>query len=157
MMPTAFWLTRRMRSMRRPYSQPLLTSVRLLCSSSLRQGKQNITQKKLLSINKSICCPEIPAGDFFLQNTKHTLLQCIYRCCKGLCSAAQLQLNTLVNWSQRDCTHNSSMLFIPKKAPSMSFVMPFLCIFSDFKESIPLNVRLSTILILLRFSSLQTG
>lgn len=39
----------------------------------------------------------------------------------------------------------------------MSLVMPFLCIFSDLSESIPLNVRLSTILILLRFISLQGG
>lgn len=37
----------------------------------------------------------------------------------------------------------------------MSLVMPFLCILSDLSESIPLNVRLSTILILFRFISLQ--
>lgn len=55
------------------------------------------------------------------------------------------------------CPHSSSMLLSPKKAPSMSLVMPFLCIFSDLSESIPLNVRLSTILILLRFISLQGG
>lgn len=42
-MPRAFWLTRRIRSMRSPYSQPLLTSVRLLCSSSLRHRRDEHT------------------------------------------------------------------------------------------------------------------
>lgn len=50
MMPTAFWLTRRTRNMHRPYSQPLLTSVRLLCSSSLRHRRE-----KLNGINKNNC------------------------------------------------------------------------------------------------------
>lgn len=37
----------------------------------------------------------------------------------------------------------------------MSLVIPFLCIFNDLSESIPLKVKLSTIFILLRFISLQ--
>lgn len=53
------------------------------------------------------------------------------------------------------CPYSSSMLLSPKKAPSMSLVIPFLCIFNDLSESIPLKVKLSTIFILLRFISLQ--
>lgn len=58
-------------------------------------------------------------------------------------------------WIKWICSHSSSMLLSPKKAPSMSLVMPFLCIFNDLSESIPLKVKLSTIFILLRFISLQ--
>lgn len=64
MMPTAFWLTRRIRSMRKPYSQPLLTSVRLLCSSSLGGG--DIIDKN--NCIKSIYCFNTSAGGTIGEN-----------------------------------------------------------------------------------------
>lgn len=64
-------------------------------------------------------------------------------------------VNTTSECYKKLCTHSSSILVSPKKAPSMSLVILFLCIFSIFRESIPLNVRLSTILILFRFNSLE--
>lgn len=120
MMPTVFWLRRSTRSMRRPYSQPLLTSVRLLCSSSLQ------TKRKMLIIT--------------IRTLKHPYCQ----------KQEYYKLHGC-----RPRTHSSSMLSSPKKAPSISLVMPFLCIFSDFSDSISLKVRLSTTLILLRFISLK--
>lgn len=51
-------------------------------------------------------------------------------------------------------THNSSILLRPKNAPSMSLLIPLRCIFKDFRDSRPWNVRLSTILIRFLFSSL---
>ena len=52
-------------------------------------------------------------------------------------------------------THNSSILPRPKNAPSISLLIPLRCIFKDFKDSSPWNVRLSTILIRFLFSSLM--
>lgn len=52
-------------------------------------------------------------------------------------------------------TYKISMLLSPQKAPSISFVTPFLCIFRDFKAPSPWNVSPSTFLILFRFSSLR--
>lgn len=127
MMPTVFWLRRSTRSMRRPYSQPLLTSVRLLCSSSLDHRPKRERQSSPSKVS--------------LEKWQHPKLS-----------------NTKENenlYKHKPCTHNSSIALSPKKAPSMSLVMPFRCIFRDFSDSMPLKVRLSTTLILLRFISLK--
>lgn len=168
MIPTAFWLTRRMRSMRRPYSQPLLTSVRLLCSSSLqhRWEKQNITNK-----NNHLNHNRLGGGTNL---TEKTGIKKIWPDTQNIIDWSCCCLNVKAFWGIFNdyrihtvkyrrilkakyelCTHSSSMLLRPKNAPSMSLVMPFLCIFSDFSESIPLKVRLSTTLILFRFISLK--
>lgn len=127
MMPTVFWLRRSTRSMRRPYSQPLLTSVRLLCSSSLDWRRKEKDDRH--------------HGKLSWQRLEHHTVK-YNRVFSTLCE-------------YKSWPHNSSIPLSPKKAPSISLVMPFLCIFSDFNDSIPLKVKLSTTLILLRFISLK--
>ncbi len=53
-------------------------------------------------------------------------------------------------------THSSSMFSKPKRAPSISFVMPLRCIFSDLRAFSSLKIRLSTTRILLRLNSLKS-
>ena len=80
----------------------------------------------------------------------------IYTSCETSGSSYLCKYCTDLSYKRRKGrrTHSSSMLLSPKKAPSISFVMPFRCIFNDFSKSSPLKVRLSTTLILLRFNSL---
>lgn len=70
------------------------------------------------------------------------------------CEGSNTGLNPTQRNSKTGYTHNSSMLFRPKNAPSMSLLIPLRCIFKDLRDSSPWNVRLSTILILFLFSSL---
>lgn len=95
--------------------------------------------------------------------------------CKYICCVAHWQLQwsletwTNVQWvaHSQSCnqdpqhkfhtkhTYNSSILSKPKNAPSISLLIPLRCIFNDFKDSRPWNVRLSTVLIRFLLSSLK--
>lgn len=117
-----------------PYSQPLLTSVRLLYSICLLTHKHAYIILHLTTMQHlySICVNKSYRVAFLT-------LQMINTCYVAVKHSRYKIIRLL---SQHRCTHSISIVLRPQNAPSSKRTMPFLCMFKDWREWSPLKVKL---------------